>query len=185
MINKGLRAGLHALIEGNPKVISQPLIIGKPSPGLVQCGVQFDHDITITRSVVKKALRHEKRDAHGKLVGHTGHGLSEELVLRAIGCLDHPSIVVKGNRQRSLLVITEVVDRKNRSIVIALEIGRREAFVDVTSIRSIHGRDNFESFLKNCFTEKRVLGIDMKRADEMLRSIEKTYLKENTFISLG
>ncbi len=43
--------------------------------------------------------------------------------------------------------ITGIKDSKSRNIVIAIELDRHEGFTEVSSIRSIYGRDNLAFFI--------------------------------------
>ena len=148
------------------------------------CGEDSTTDITITKRVVDKAMRAEKRDSDGKMTGITGHGLSEGEIVQAIMNLDSPTMVFKGKTDKTILVITEVSDNKGRNIVIAIEFDRKESFSEVNSIRSVYGRDNLLWFIGKNIDDRKLLVIKKQKADELLRSIGKSYPKENTFISL-
>ena len=129
-------------------------------------------------------MRAEKRDSDGKMTGITGHGLSEEEIVQAIMNLDSPTMVFRGKTDKTILVITEVSDNKGRNIVIAIEFDRKESFSEVNSIRSVYGRDNLLWFIGKNIDDRKLLVIKKQKADELLRSIGKSYPKENTFISL-
>ena len=69
------------------------------------------------------------------------------------------------------------------TIVIAIELERVEGFSKVISIRSIYGRDNIDSYISTNIDNNNLLAARKEKADELLRSIGKSYPKENTFIS--
>ena len=94
------------------QVNSRPLVVGTPSHILVECGAKSEQSITLTKAVLDKAMRPEIRDEEGRLVGNTGHGLTEELIIKAIMELESPTMIFKGRQDGSLLVITSVVDQK-------------------------------------------------------------------------
>ncbi len=79
--------------------------------------------------------------------------------------------------------MTSVKDEKDRRIVVAIDLGRREGFVQVNSVRSIYGRDNLDFFVGKNIDEGNLLGIHKEKADEMLRSMGKSYPEENTLIN--
>ena len=185
MIIETLEEDLHKAIKSNKQVISRPIRVGKASYVLSQCGVKADQDITITKKVISKAMRCENRDENRRLVGNTGHGLTETHIVSAIKELESPIMIFRGRNEKSLLVITSILDLKGRHIVIAMECERQEGFTSVTSIRSIYGRDNLAFFIGENIENGNLLAAKRKEADELLRSIGKSYPKENTFISFN
>lgn len=134
-------------------------------------------------SVIEKCMRREMRDRDGRLMGKTGHGLSEEQLFESIYNLKDPPMVLKGRRDNTIVAVTEVQDDKGRNIIIALNIGKKNAFKEVISISSIYGRDEFANYIEKNISEGNLLAANKEKADNMLRSIGKWYPEENTFIS--
>ncbi len=64
MISKEFVTNLKKMIEGDQNVSCKPLVVGKPSLILSQCGANSETDITITKKVIEKALRPEIRDEY-------------------------------------------------------------------------------------------------------------------------
>ena len=185
MISAEFANELKKLIEGDKQVASRPLVVGKPSDILSKCGANIDQDITITKKVIDKAMRPEVRDEEGRMVGNTGHGLTEELIVKSLTELDSPTLIFKGRQEGSILVITSIEDQKDRNIVVAIEFNRQEGFTQVNSIRSVYGRDNLDYFIGENVENGNLLAANKEKADELLRSIGKSYPKENTFISFN
>ena len=183
MISKSFEDELHKMIAGDKLVSSRPLLVGTPSDMLSACGADASKDITITKKVIEKAMRPELRDEEGRLKGATGHGLSEDEIVLAIKEIDEPALAFKGRSKDSILIVTEIKDSKSRNIVVAIEFNRKEAFTEVNSIRSIYGRDNLPWFIGENIEKGNLLAASKKKADDLLRSIGKSYPKENTFIS--
>ena len=170
-------------MQNNSSMASRPLLIGKTSLALSKCGIPLNQNITITKNVLKKSLREEKRDSSGKMIGKNGHGLTIQQIIDSLLELDYPTLVFKGTNNNSLLIITEVKDNKNRNIVIAISVNHQENFSFVSSIRSIYGRDNINYYIEENIKKGNLLLLRKEKADKLLHSIEKSYLKENTFIS--
>ena len=183
MISAKFESGLRKIIDGDKIACSRPLVVGKPSKILSECGAKAEQDITITKKVIDKAMRPEVRDENGRLLGNTGHGLTEDMLICSIREIESPTLIFKGRQDGSLLVITGVADHKGRNIVVAIEFDRQEAFMRVNSIRSVYGRDNLSSFIGENIDKGKLLAVNKRKADELLRSIGKSYPKENTFIS--
>ena len=183
MISNTFEADLHKMIDGDKIYTSRPLKVGLPSDMLSQCGADPTKIITITKKVIDKAMRPELRDESGRMIGNTGHGLSEVEIVLAVRELDMPTFIFMGRKDNSILAVTEIKDRKDRNIVVAIKFHHMEAFVEVNSIRSIYGRDNIGKFIGENIDKGNLLAIHKKKADDLLRSIGKSYPKENTSIS--
>ena len=183
MIFDEFKNDLRKVISGDGQGISSPIKVGRPSSILVYCGADAESDITVTKSVIDKAMRPEIRDENGRLVGKTGHGLTEELIIQAIKELDSPILIFKGKKEGTILVITGVYDQKNRSVVIAVDFHKVEGFTQVNSIRSLYGRDKLLQYIEENIEQGNLIAAKKQKADELLRSIGKSYPKENTFIS--
>lgn len=183
MITKEFEAALHLMVMGDKNITSKPLTIGSPSEILVKCGAKKDDLITITKKVIDKSMRQEIRDVNGRMIGNTGHGLTEQMIVASIKELEEPLMIFKGKQNNSLLILTEVIDQKERNIVIAIELERLEGFSKVISVRSIYGRDNINNYICMNIDDNNLLAANKEKADELLRSIGKSYPKENTFIS--
>lgn len=183
MITKELSINLIRMLSGKDNQNSCPLVVGKPSKILSECGANREYDITVTKKVIDKAMRAEVRDAKGRMIGNTGHGLSVDHIVRSIQELDSPTFVFKGRQTGSLLVVTSVKDCNKRNIVIAIKLNKQEGFSMVNSIRSIYGRDRMAYFIETNMENGNLLAANKEKADELLHSIGKSYPEENTFIS--
>ncbi len=182
MISSGFTEELRKLLDGDELATSKPLIVGKPSFILSICGADINQDITITKKVIDKAMRPENRDENGRMIGNTGHGLTVEQIIQSLMDLDSPTLIFKGRKEGSLIVITNIEDNKCRNIVIAIEFNREECFNRVNSIRSVYGRDKLDFFIGENIEKGNLLAVNKEKADDLLRSIGKSYPKENTFI---
>ena len=172
----------HALLSGDRMLASRPLVIGATPNVLTICGADGSLNLTIAKSVIDKAMRPEVRDENGRLTGKTGHGLTEQQILDALENARNPIMVLKGAHERSLLIITEVLDDHGRNIVLPVDLSATSAICEVNAVRSTYGRDSLQSFLDKAFAEDRVLAVDMKKADEMNLSNGKWYPEAISFI---
>ena len=172
----------HALLSGDQAVASRPLVVGATPNVMTICGANGKLNLTITKSVIDKAMRPEIRDENGRLTGKTGHGLTEQQILDALQNIRNPIMVLQGGHENSLLIITEIQDDQGRNIMIPVDLSKDSATCEVNAIRSTYGRDNLQSFLDKAFADGRVLAVDMKKADEMNLSNGKWYPKAISFI---
>lgn len=109
---KAFKENLHKLLQGDKKVASSPLVVGQTPNLLVLGGADNSLDLTIGKKIIDKAIREEKRDYNGKLLNPQGQGLGESELLVAINNLKNPAILLKGNKENSLIAITFVNDKK-------------------------------------------------------------------------
>ena len=84
MIYESLRTDIEKVVNGDKQVAGRPIFVGKPSRILSECGAKSNNEITITKKVIDKSLRQEKRDGEGRLIGNTGHGLTVEQIIQSI-----------------------------------------------------------------------------------------------------
>ena len=181
--NIQFKKNLHKLIEGERSLASKPLQIGTTPNALVICGAKAGLSLTIKKSVIDKCMRTELRDENGKFLGKNGHGLNEEQLARAITDIKVPAMVFEGSRPNTLVVVTDNKDFQDREIVVAIELNKKENFCEVNRVSSVYGRDNFEDYIARQMTEGKLLAINTEKVNELLHSIEKYYLKENTTIN--
>lgn len=174
---------LHKLITGDNALASNPLLIGKTPNALVICGAKKGLDLTIKKTVIDKCMRPELRDENGRFLGKNGHGLNEEELARAINDIKVPVMVFEGSRDNTLIVVTEHKDFNNREIVVAVELNQKEKFCEVNRINSVYGRNNFADYYERQLANGKLLAVNTEKVDELLHSIEKKYLKENTTIN--
>lgn len=172
----------HALLAGDRTLASKPLVIGTTPNVLTICGADGKLNLTITKKVIDKAMRPEIRDENGRLTGKTGHGLTEQQILDALQNARNPIMVLKGGHGNSLLIVTEVLDKHGRNIVIPIDLSTTSAVCEVNAVRSTYGRDNLQTFLDNAFADGTVLAVDMKKADQMNLSSGKWYPEAISFI---
>lgn len=182
---KALKENLHRLLLGDKALSSKPFTVGKTPNALVICGANGDLELTIKKSVIEKCLRPEIRDSNGRMKGKTGHGLTEELLLQALNGMKTPTMILKGSWENSLVVVTDLKDHQDRTVIVSVELNKAEGFREVNNITSTYGRNGFIKFLKQKAECEEIIAINKDKANEMLHSIGKQYPKENTFISFN
>ena len=174
---------LHRLIEGDKKLASRPLMIGKTPNSLVICGADESYDLQILKSVVDKALKPENRDENGKLVGKTGHGLTEKQLINAIENIKNPVMILRGSKDDSLVAVTEIKDNNNRYVFVTIDLNKKTRYGEVNNITSSYGRDDIGAYFEREFSKGNLLSVNIEKADKVLHAIGKWYPEGNTLIS--
>ncbi len=180
---KAFKEQLHRLIEGDKKLASRPLIIGQTPNSLVICGADESYDLQILKSVVDKALRPEIRDENGKLIGKTGHGLTEKQLINAIENIKNPVMILRGSKDDSLVAVTEIKDNNNRYVFVTIDLNKKTRYGEVNNITSSYGRDDIGAYFEREFSKGNLLSVNIEKADKALHAIGKWYPEGNTLIS--
>lgn len=179
------RKNLHSLINGDKKLASRPLVIGKTPNIFAVCdkNVNADNDLVITKKVIEKCMRPELRDENGKRLKNSGHYLAEEQLAKALENLKEPVMVLKGSLDNTFVAVTDFKDNKDKEIIIAIEINKSRAFGEVNKISSAYGREDFPQYIKDNLNANNIIAINIEKANKMLHSIGVDFPEENTFIS--
>ncbi len=182
MQEENFKRNLHEVVAGKSRV-SDSILIGKTPNILVACGAVEGVDFTISKTVIDKCTRPEIRDADGKLIGKTGHGLTEEQLYSALMNVKEPVMVLKGNRENSLVVVTEYPDDKSRPIVVSVVLDKKSGRTRINNVSSVYGRDKFEEYLGHQIQADNILAFDNKKAEPLLQPIGKWYPKRGEVFS--
>lgn len=147
-------ANLHRLLEGDKKLASSPLVIGRTPNVFAICSgvsgfeINTETDIVISKKTIDKIMRPEQRDENGRRTKLSGHFLSEEQIIQAIHELKNPVMVLKGSRGTSLVAITELKDDKGQEIIVPVEFNKVGALGEINNVTSIYGREEFANYIK-------------------------------------
>lgn len=179
------RKNLHNLINGDRKLASRPLVIGKTPNIFAVCdkNVNADNDLVITKKVIEKCMRPELRDENGKRLKNSGHYLSEEQLAKALESLKEPVMVLKGSLDNTFVAITDFKDDKDKEIIIAIEYNKIGDIGKINSVSSAYGKDNFPTYIKENIQKNNLIAINIEKANKMLLSIGVDFPEANTFIS--
>ncbi len=180
---KAFEESFSKLLSGDKATASKPLVVGKTPYSLAICGADSSLDLQIKKSVIDKCLRPEVRDEEGKLVGKTGHGLSEEQVKAAISNIKNPAMILQGSRDDSLVIVTDFKDDKDREIIAAVELSASTRYGEINNITTLYGREEFAEYINRQIDDGKVLAANEEKADKLLLAIGKKYPEGNTIIS--
>lgn len=170
---------LHNVIQNNIK-INKPLRVGTTPNLLAICGANSELDLTISKSVIDKCLKPEVRDKSGKLLGKTGHGLTEKKLLEAINNIKNPSIILHGNRHDSLVVVTDLKDSNDRQILVSILLNKKGNSAEINDITSAYGRKDFAEYIEK--QTEHIIAIHNKKAEKLFQRIGKKYPEPDKFI---
>lgn len=184
-------ANLHRLLEGDKKLASSPLVIGRTPNVFAICSgvsgfeINTETDIVISKKTIDKIMRPEQRDENGRRTKLSGHFLSEEQIIQAIHELKNPVMVLKGSRGTSLVAITELKDDKGQEIIVPVEFNKVGALGEINNVTSIYGREEFANYIKENIRANNVIAANIEKANEMLLSIGVDFSEANTLISFN
>lgn len=156
----------------NPQIQYRKLIhVGKTPNVLVICGIKNNLNIKMKKSKLIDAMKPEILLENGRRSHKSGHNLDVETVKKIPKLMRNPLMVLKGSKDNSLVLITDLKDCKNREILMAINLFQCEDLNKIHKIDSIYGRDNFNEYLRENINKGNILAYDKKRTDELLRPI--------------
>lgn len=162
----------------NPDTETQPLVVGTTSNALAISGANPNLDVVINPRTIRKCMSEPDEHFHG-------HALSKELIKQIPSQLRNPVMVFKGSTEKSLVVITELKDKKNKGVIVALSLASRQGFSEVNRISSAYGKNNLANYLFTQIQNNNLIAVNRKKADRMLHSTGLQLPKENTFFSFN
>ena len=160
----------------NPETEISPLKLGITPNSLTISGANPDLQVVINPSTIKKCMSEANEHYHG-------HGLSEEIMKQLSSELRNPTMIFKGSKEDSLVAITELKDKENHGVIVAVSLSEKHGFSEVNRISSAYGKNNLSNYLRNQMEKGNLLAANKEKADKMLHSIGLQLPRENTFIS--
>ena len=116
------------------------LHIGDTSNALALSGANQDLQVVIAPRTIIKCM--SEADEH-----YHGHGLDADIMKQLPAELRNPVMILKGNKENSLVAITQLQDKENRPIMVAVSLSEKKGFHEVNRIASAYGRNNMGNYL--------------------------------------
>ncbi len=175
---------LHEIIKYGTK-INKPLTIGITPNVLTICGANPNLDFTISKKVIDKCLRPEIRDANGKLVGKTGHGLTEQQLVKTLADVRNPIMVLKGNQPSSFVVVSDTIDNQNRQVLVSIALNKQGNQAEINDVTSAYGRQDFAEYIEQQIIKDKIVALHKEKGDKLCQSIGKKYPEPNKLITFN
>lgn len=160
----------------NKEKTTAPLVVSSTPNALAISGANPNLNIVITPRTIAKCMAEADERYHG-------HGLSEEIIKQLPMQLRNPTMIFKGNKDNSLVAITELKDKEEREIMIAVSLSETKGFGEVNRIASVYGRNNMNNYLQKQMEQGNLVAINKEKAERMLHSAGLQLPLENTFFS--
>lgn len=160
----------------NTEKTTKPLIVGSTPISLAVSGANPDLNVVIAPRTIAKCMAEADEKYHG-------HGLSADIMKQLPEQLRNPAMIFKGNKDNSLVAITELKDKENREIMISVKLNEVSGRQEVNRISSAYGRNNMINFLKAQMEQGNLIACNKEKANEMLQSAGLQLPLEETFIS--
>lgn len=162
----------------SPDTEIAPITIGATPISLAISGANPDLNVVINPSTVRKCMSESDAYFHG-------HGLSAEIIKQIPSELRNPALIFKGSKENSLVAITELKDKENRGIMVAVSLSEKQGFREVNRISSAYGRNNMSNYLKAQMEQGNLIAVNQEKAERMLHSLGLQLPQENTFLSFN
>ena len=152
------------------------LHIGDTSNALALSGANQDLQVVIAPRTIVKCM--SEADEH-----YHGHGLDADIMKQLPAELRNPVMILKGNKENSLVAITQLQDKENRPIMVAVSLSEKKGFHEVNRIASAYGRNNMGNYLDKQLNQGNLIAANQERAEELLNTMGLQLPDEKTFIS--
>ncbi|GHU84508.1 hypothetical protein FACS189473_2040 [Spirochaetia bacterium] len=103
------------------------------------------------------------------------HGLGEDILKQIPEKLKKPLCIIQSDSHgEDVVSLIELKDKDGRQVIVPIAQNERGYFkeinIDINRVKSIYGKDNFDSFLRAAIREDRLLYADKKRSQTLLQS---------------
>ena len=128
------------------------------------------------------------------LIKATGgkHSVSTEEIAKIPNQLADPILLMKGSVPNSFVVLTEMLDNANDSIVVAIHLDRLQKRMRVNRIASLYGKQNIESYIARQISEGNLLDASTEKSQSwftnrglQLPKLVQTMIGSNSNIAQG
>jgi hypothetical protein len=150
--------------------------VGNTPNALAISGANPNLEVVISPATIAKCMSEAGEHYHG-------HGLSQEIMEQLPQELRNPVMVFKGSAENSLVAITELKDKEQRGIMVAVSLSNKGKRHEVNRISSAYGRNNMSNYLKKQIEGGNLISANIEKANEMLQSARLQLPLEETFIS--
>lgn len=138
--------------------------------------------MVITQATFQNSINPENIRFHG----HTsGHNIPLDIMLNLPEMLRNPIMIIQGNKENSVLVVTDTVNLDGKNVVIPVSFDKRLGFYLVNSVDSIYPKERLRNYIDKAINNNKILAQNKEKANNLLRSIGCQSSKENTVISFN
>ncbi len=168
-------AELEKFLQNKGRKRTSFLTVGITSNALLLAGANSQLEVVIAPRTIAKCMAEPDQHYHG-------HGLSKELMEQLPEQLRTPVMIFEGNRENSIVLITELADKESREIMIAVNLNARRERHEVNEIASIYGRNNMANYIRRQIEEGKLIAVNKEKADTIFQSIGLQLPQEGKFI---
>lgn len=152
--------------EGEEKL---PLNIGNVPNLLVACGAGSHFRFDINQQTIAESLK---------------KGISEDRLFHILNNIKTPIMVLRGDKEKSFLVVTDYCNEQGDPIVVALEERQEgESYERGMEVKGVYGQREYAAYVNAQYTDGRILAVDHKKADILFKNLGGEYQRFRQAIS--
>ena len=125
------------------------------------CGVP-DLQVTINQSTIQKIVSNDN-----KKIPHA-HDLNVEDLKQLPNQLRNPVMIINGSKPDSLVLVTDIADNQNKTIIISLDINKAGFDQNVNRITSMYGKNNIANYLSKQIQEGKIIAQNIEKSQQLL-----------------
>lgn len=154
----------------------EPIVVCKTPNVYAFGGARIGIDMVINPTTILKCMAAPNERFHG-------HDLDRDVLKYLIFEMRNPAMLLKGSKENTLVAVTDLIDKEGRPIIASVALDRRMAHHQVNQITSAYGRNDFADYLQRQIDKGNLLAVNVKKANQMLRSAGVQFPMEETLIS--
>ncbi|MEZ3420595.1 MAG: ssDNA-binding domain-containing protein [Eubacterium sp.] len=118
--------------------------------------------VTVNQSTIQKIISNDN-----KKIPHA-HDIDIEDLKQLPNQLRNPVMILKGSKPDSLVLITDITDNQDKTIIISLDINKPGFNQSVNKITSMYGKDNIANYLSNQIQSGNLIAQNTEKSQQLL-----------------
>lgn len=121
-----------------------------------------DLQVTVNQSTIQKIISNDN-----KKIPHA-HDIDIEDLKQLPDQLRNPVMILNGSKPASLVLITDITDNQDKTIIISLDINKPGFNQSVNKITSMYGKDNIANYLSNQIQSGNLIAQNTEKSQQLL-----------------
>lgn len=121
-----------------------------------------DLQVTVNQSTIQKIISNDN-----KKIPHA-HDIDIEDLKQLPDQLRNPVMILNGSKPDSLVLITDITDNQDKTIIISLDINKPGFNQSVNKITSMYGKDNIVNYLSNQIQSGNLIAQNTEKSQQLL-----------------
>lgn len=122
--------------------------------------------LVVSPSDLRNCVADQQLSNNNKRSHTENHNISLETVKEFPKALRNPMCICVGNRPNSLLLISDLLDKKGQNIVFPIYLSVKGQKSNINKIVTIYGKKNIQDFILRMYSENKILAVNKEKIDK-------------------